>query len=289
MISKATASSFSISRLLDADSQTRKRFPVVEIPVADIADHPGNAAYSMEDVSIMELADSIRRDGLTDLPLVRKLPDGSYQMLSGHRRKAAYILLAEDDPAFTKLPCRIIDGISDDEALVLLHTANFFVRQLNVVERAAASKALGLEVERLRAADPSLKGKRTEDIKAAIVTAQTGAKVSGKTIQRREALARKVESDLIEEWRAQALAGNLSDSRIRELASMDEDDQRKALSGDANAKSTSASAGIARLVASAERSLAKAVKSENIEPSDIDAALLASIRKNLERLEGVRS
>lgn len=289
MNNKATASSFSISGLLDADSQTRKRFPVVEIPVADIADHPGNAAYSMEDVSIMELADSIRRDGLTDLPLVRKLPDGSYQMLSGHRRKAAYILLAEDDPAFTKLPCRIIEGISDDEALVLLHTANFFVRQLNVVERAAASKALGLEVERLRAADPNLKGKRTEDIKAAIVTAQTGAKVSGKTIQRREALARKVESDLIEEWRAQALAGSLSDSRIRELASMDEDGQRKALSGDAAANSTSASVGITRLVASAERSLAKAAKSENIEPSDIDAALLASIRKSLERLEEVRS
>lgn len=289
MNSKAAASSFSISGLLDADSQTRKRFPVAEIPVADIADHPGNAAYSMEDASITELADSIRRDGLTDLPLVRKLPDGSYQMLSGHRRKAAYALLAEDDPAFTKLPCRIIDGISDDEALVLLHTANFFVRQLNVVERAAASKALGLEVERLRAADPSLKGKRTEDIKAAIVTAQTGAKVSGKTIQRREALARKVESDLIEEWRAQAIAGSLSDSRIRELASMDEDGQRKALSGDAAAKSTSVSAGIARLVASAERSLAKAAKSENIEPSDIDATLLASIRKSLERLEEVRS
>ena len=289
MNSKTVASSFSISGLLDADSQTRRRFPVAEIPVADIADHPGNATYSMEDASIAKLADSIRRDGLTDLPLVRKLPDGSYQMLSGHRRKAAYILLAENDPAFSKLPCRIIEGISDDEALVLLHTANFFVRQLNVVERAAASKALGLEVERLRATNPSLRGKRTEDIKAAIFTAQTGAKVSGKTIQRREALARKVESDLIEEWRTQALAGSLSDSRIRELASMDEDEQRKALSGDAAPKSTSSSAGIARLVASAERSLAKAAKSKSIEPSDIDAALLASIRKSLERLEEVRS
>ena len=80
MNSKAAASSFSISGLLDADSQTRKRFPVAEIPVADIADHPGNATYSMEDASIAKLADSIRRDGLTDLPLVRKLPDGSYQM-----------------------------------------------------------------------------------------------------------------------------------------------------------------------------------------------------------------
>ena len=134
-----------------------------------------------------------------------------------------------------------------------------------------------------------MRGKRTEDIKAAIFTAQTGAKVSGKTIQRREALARKVESDLIEEWRAQALAGSLSDSRIRELASMDEDGQRKALSGDAAAKSTSAPAGIARLVASAERSLAKAARFKDIEPSDIDDALLASIRKSLERLEEVRS
>lgn len=93
------AAGFTITGLLDGASRTRGRYPVPEIAVADIADHPANAAYSMDPAGIAELAESIRQDGLTDLPLVRKVGDGSWQMVSGHRRKAAYALLAKGDPA----------------------------------------------------------------------------------------------------------------------------------------------------------------------------------------------
>lgn len=65
-----------------------------------------------------------------------------------------------------------------------LHAANYFVRELTVVERAAATKALGAHVQSMREADPSLSGVRTEDIKAAIIEEQTGRKMSGKTISR---------------------------------------------------------------------------------------------------------
>lgn len=91
------AAGFTITGLLDGASRTRGRYPVSEIAVADIADHPANAAYSMDPAGIAELAESIRQDGLTDLPLVRKVGDGSWQMVSGHRRKAAYALLAKVD------------------------------------------------------------------------------------------------------------------------------------------------------------------------------------------------
>ena len=43
-------------------------------------------------------------------------------MISGHRRKAAYALLAKDDPAYERMPCRVIEGI-DDEVAVLANTA----------------------------------------------------------------------------------------------------------------------------------------------------------------------
>ena len=105
------AAGFTITGLLDGASRTRGRYPVSEIAVADIADHPANAAYSMDPAGIAELAESIRQDGLTDLPLVRKVGDGSWQMVSGHRRKAAYALLAKDDPAYERMPCRAIEGI----------------------------------------------------------------------------------------------------------------------------------------------------------------------------------
>lgn len=95
------ASGSTITGLLDGASRTRGRYPVSEIAVADIADHPANAAYSMDPAGIAELAESIRQDGLTDLPLVRKVDDGTWQMVSGHRRKAAY----------ERMPCCVIEGI----------------------------------------------------------------------------------------------------------------------------------------------------------------------------------
>ena len=72
------AKGFTISGLLDADARTRERFRVAEIPISEIADHPANVAYSMDVPGIRELAESIRRDGITDLPLVRRLPGGGY-------------------------------------------------------------------------------------------------------------------------------------------------------------------------------------------------------------------
>lgn len=174
------AAGFTITGLLDGASRTRGRYPVSEIAVADIADHPANAAYSMDPTGIAELAESIREDGLTDLPLVRKVGDGSWQMVSGHRRKAAYALLAKDDPAYEKMPCRVIEGIDDERAVTLLHAANYFTRALTVTERAAATEALRGDAVRLRSEDPSLSGMRVDDVKAAIIERQTGRKVSGK-------------------------------------------------------------------------------------------------------------
>lgn len=144
------AAGFTITGLLDGASRTRGRYPVSEIAVADIADHPANAAYSMDPAGIAELAESIRADGLTDLPLVRKVGDGSWQMVSGHRRKAAYALLAKDDPAYERMPCRVIEGIDDERAVTLLHAANYFTRALTVTERAAATEALRGDAVRLR-------------------------------------------------------------------------------------------------------------------------------------------
>ena len=212
------AAGFTITGLLDGASRTRGRYPVSEIAVADIADHPANAAYSMDPAGIAELAESIRQDGLTDLPLVRKVGDGSWQMVSGHRRKAAYALLAKDDPAYERMPCRVIEGIDDERAVTLLHAANYFTRALTVTERAAATEALRGDAVRLRSEDPSLSGMRVDDVKAAIIERQTGRKVSGKTIAREERLARRIAEDLSPEWAAEADRGNLSAEAVRSLA-----------------------------------------------------------------------
>ena len=146
-------------------------------------------------------------------------------MVSGHRRKAAYALLAEENEKYAQIPCRVIRDITDEQSVMLLHAANYFVRSLTVSERAAASRALGVEVERMRAENPGLAGVRTEDIKAAIISEQTGRKVSGKTIQRQESLARKIEERLTPQWREAALADALSADAVGILADLDSDAQ----------------------------------------------------------------
>lgn len=226
-MAKSIASGFTISGLLDRNTSTRNDYPVERIPVGEIADHPANAAYSMDDAGIAQLARSIEEEGLTDLPLVRKLDDGGWQMVSGHRRKAAYALLAEEDERYAQIPCRVIRGITDEQSVLLLHAANYFVRNLTVSERAAASRALGVEVERMRAENPELSGVRTEDIKAAIISEQTGRKVSGKTIQRQESLARKIEEQLVPEWREAALSDALSADAVNVLAKQSPEEQKR--------------------------------------------------------------
>ena len=247
MSATEVANGFSISGLLDASAQTANRFPVKEIPLDDISEHPGNVAYSMDEEGIARLAESIERDGLTDLPLVRRLQGGGFQMISGHRRMAAFKLLAQQGPSYSKLPCRVIADISDEQALVLLHTANFFTRALTVTERAAATKALGIQVEQMRATDPTVAGMRTEDVKARIVEEMTGRKVSGKTIKREEALADKV-AKLIPEWREVADSGELSAKAIDTLERSGEATQRSAF--DKWAESPRTKAATTELVAS---------------------------------------
>lgn len=224
---KDVAASFSISGLLDESSKTRERYPVVEIEVGAIEGHPANVAYSMDERSIKNLARSIKKDGLTDIPLVRKLDDGSWQMLSGHRRLEAYRILAAADESFSKMPCRIIEGITDSQALTLLHTANYFVRALTVTERARATEALGLEVERLREENPDLNGVRTADIKASMVKEQTGKSVSPKTIQREEKLARVIKDDLSRHWAVEADEGRLSQASIDMLKDLPREKQAR--------------------------------------------------------------
>ena len=214
------AKGFTITGLLDASAKTQRRYPVVEIPLSDIADHPENIAYSMDEAGIARLAISIREQGLTDLPLVRKLEDGTYQMISGHRRKAAYALLSKTDDSFAKIPCRVADNIDHETSVMMLHAANYFTRTLTITERAAATRALGSEVERRRAEDRTLSAMRTEDVKASIIAEQTGRRVSGKTIKRQEALAELIETRLIDAWRAKADEGLLSASAIESLAEL---------------------------------------------------------------------
>ena len=223
--SKNPASAFTIGGLTAAKAATSKKYPIEEIALCDIEEHPSNTAYSMDEGAIKKLAKSIKQDGLTDMPLVRKLDSGNFQMISGHRRKAAYSQLAKTDEKYSKLPCRIIENITDESAETLLHAANYFTRELTITERAAASKALGLKVEEIRKENDEFAGMRTEDIKAKILSEQTGKKVSGRTIRENEKLAEMVQENLSPSWQKQEQ--NLTAKTVKKLANLDQEKQEE--------------------------------------------------------------
>ena len=68
-------------------------YQTLALPVDSIQSHPEND-FTMDESEMQELVASIRSEGLGQLPLVRKLPDGAYQMIAGHRRLEAYRRLA---------------------------------------------------------------------------------------------------------------------------------------------------------------------------------------------------
>ena len=158
-------------------------YQTLALPVDSIQSHPEND-FTMDESEMQELVASIRSEGLGQLPLVRKLPDGAYQMIAGHRRLEAYRRLAREDAAFRTIPVTLVDDLDDARARVLLNVTNLVTRRLSQEERGARYAAIGREVPALREADPSLKGVRTNDIIARIVTEETGQSVSPATVKR---------------------------------------------------------------------------------------------------------
>ena len=86
------------------------------------------------DQSMLELADSVKQHGILAPSLVRPMPDGSYQMVSGHRRKRAAELAG-----LPTVPC-IIRELTDDEAIIVMVDSNLQREQILPSEKAVAYK-----------------------------------------------------------------------------------------------------------------------------------------------------
>lgn len=125
-----------------------QRSYVTDLPAAEISDFPNHPFKVRMDQSMVELADSVKQYGVLVPSLVRPMPDGSYQMVSGHRRKRAAELA--DLPT---VPC-IIRELTDDEAIIVMVDSNLQREQILPSEKAVAYK-MKLEAMRRQAGRPS--------------------------------------------------------------------------------------------------------------------------------------
>lgn len=111
-----------------------KRDVVLDLPLDQIGDFPNHPFKVRQDEAMLEMAESVRQYGVLVPGLVRQLEDGSYQMVSGHRRKLASELAGRDT-----IPC-IVRDLTDDEAVIIMVDSNLQRERVLPSEKAFAYK-----------------------------------------------------------------------------------------------------------------------------------------------------
>ena len=111
-----------------------QRSYLIDIPTSEISDFPNHPFHVKIDEEMERLVESVKERGVLSAVLVRPMPDGGYQMVSGHRRKRA-AELAE----LPTLSC-IVRELTDDEATIIMVDSNLQREKVLPSERAFAYK-----------------------------------------------------------------------------------------------------------------------------------------------------
>ena len=144
-----------------------QRSYVTDLPIAEISDFPDHPFKVRMDESMTEMVESVKERGVLSPVLVRPMPDGGYQMVSGHRRK-----FASELAELPTVPC-IVRELTDDEAIIIMVDSNLQRERVLPSEKAFAYK-MKLDAMKRQAGRPSkenssppgmnFRGKQTLDL-----------------------------------------------------------------------------------------------------------------------------
>ena len=132
----------------DESREDLQKERLTEIPLSAIRDFPDHPYQVKDDENMMELVESVKTYGLLQPVLVRPLEDGSYEMVSGHRRKRAFELAGIE-----KIPARVKE-LSRDDAILMMVDSNLQRDEILPSEKAFAYK--------MRLEAMNRQGKRTD-------------------------------------------------------------------------------------------------------------------------------
>ena len=117
-----------------AERDDAKLERVRNIPLAELHSFKGHPFKVQNNEEMQRMIESIRKVGAITPALARPLPDGGYEMISGHRRLAAcQVLGVETMPV-------IVRELSDDEAVIAMMDANLQRETILPSEKAFAYK-----------------------------------------------------------------------------------------------------------------------------------------------------
>lgn len=118
----------------EEERQESKLEKIVSIPIDRISDFKDHPFHVTMDEDMLKLIDSIKENGILIPALVRPKADGTYEMISGHRRKFAmsHIGLKEMNA--------IVRDLDDDQATILMVDSNIQRENIYPSERGYAYK-----------------------------------------------------------------------------------------------------------------------------------------------------
>lgn len=134
---------------------------IIEIKIDRLRDFHNHPFKVEADIRMVELKESIEKYGILNPLIVRPIPDGVYEIISGHRRK-----YAAEQLGYRKLPV-IIRAMKDDDAVIAMVDSNVQREYISPSEKAFAYK-MKYEIMKRRSGrrkkgqiDHQLKGKKS--------------------------------------------------------------------------------------------------------------------------------
>ena len=127
--------------------EARKGEQVLSVPIDEVHDFANNPYKVRHDAELMDMAESISHIGVHTPCIVRTRKEGGYELLSGHRRKAASIIAGQES-----IPV-IVKDVDDDTATIIVVDGNIQRETILPSEKAFAYK-MKLEAMKRQAGRP---------------------------------------------------------------------------------------------------------------------------------------
>ena len=118
----------------ETERQEAKQEKIISVPIDKISDFNNHPFHVSMDEDMLKLIDSIRENGILIPALVRPKGDGTYEMISGHRRKYAMSHLGLGEMKV------IVRNLDDDQATILMIDSNIQRENIYPSERGYAYK-----------------------------------------------------------------------------------------------------------------------------------------------------
>ncbi len=125
---------------------------ITDIEISEVSEFSDHPFHLYEGQRLEDMVESIKKNGVLNPVIVRKLDDGKLEMLSGHNR-----MNASKIAGLERIPAVIKSGLTDEEAYIYVIETNLMQRSFNDLHDTEKGAVLKLRHEKI-----SSQGRRSD-------------------------------------------------------------------------------------------------------------------------------